>query len=284
MAGPDDRFRLLFPRPRNRRPARRSGGVPGAADRAAGAVGALRDPRRLRRPALLAGARRRRRAGLAGDPDPDGGRLRLVGLADQRSLDHGAARALGSASSCSTPSGGSSAGAIIRKLDRTSSAGSSSAKARPTERLKAYTPLRARATHRLHRRPPTTDDSKPVDRAAALEIVDRYHANRVVIASRHADDEGLLDVVRAFKSTGVPVSLLPRPLDLLDAPVVTPSQVGGVPLIDVETLAARQSVPYAGPDRRRDRKTQGQRRRPGDERGPQHRTRAAPSFPRTCTR
>ena len=76
-----------------------------------------------------------------------------------------------------------------------------------------------------------------------------------MIASRHADDEGLLDVVRAFKSTGVPVSLLPRPLDLLDAPVVTPSQVGGVPLIDVETLAARQSVPYAGPDRRRDRRT-----------------------------
>jgi hypothetical protein len=123
-----------------------------------------------------------------------------------------------------------------------------------TERLKAYKPLRARATI-VCTVTPDDDDSKPADRAAALEIVDRYHANRVVIASRHADDEGLLDVVRAFKSTGVPVSLLPRPLDLLDAPVVTPSQVGGVPLIDVETLAARQSVPYAGPDRRRDRRT-----------------------------
>ena len=123
-----------------------------------------------------------------------------------------------------------------------------------TERLKAYKPLQARATI-VCTVTPDDDDSKPADRAAALEIVDRYHANRVVIASRHADDEGLLDVVRAFKSTGVPVSLLPRPLDLLDAPAVTPSQIGGVPLIDVETLAARQSVPYAGPDRRRERRT-----------------------------
>ena len=123
-----------------------------------------------------------------------------------------------------------------------------------TERLKAYKPLRDRATI-VCTVTPDSDDSKPADRGAALEIVDRFHANRVVIASRHADDEGLLDVVRAFKSTGVPVSLLPRPLDLLDAPVVTPSQVGGVPLIDVETLAARQSVPYEGPDRRRDRRT-----------------------------
>jgi len=123
-----------------------------------------------------------------------------------------------------------------------------------TERLKAYKPLRERATI-VCTVTPDSDDSKPADRAAALEIVDRFHANRVVIASRHADDEGLLEVVRAFKSTGVPVSLLPRPLDLLDAPMVTPSQVGGVPLIDVETLAARQSVPYEGPDRRRDRRT-----------------------------
>ena len=123
-----------------------------------------------------------------------------------------------------------------------------------TERLKAYKPLRARAQI-VCTVPPGPDESKPADRAAALDIVDRYHADRVVIASRHADDEGLLNVVRAFKSTGVPVSLLPRPLDLLDAPVVTPSQVGGVPLIDVETLAARQSMPYQGPDRRRDRRT-----------------------------
>src|SRR5262249_10997763 len=35
----------------------------------------------------------------------------------------------------------------------------------------------------------------------------------------------------------------------------TQSQVGGVPLIEVGTLAARGSVPYTGPDRRRSRKT-----------------------------
>jgi glycosyltransferase involved in cell wall biosynthesis len=86
-------------------------------------------------------------------------------------------------------------------------------------------------------------------------VVDRYHADRVVIATRHADDKGLLDLVSSFKSIGVPVSLLPRPLDLLEAPAAKPSRVGGVPLIDVEALAARSSVPYAGPDRRQSRKT-----------------------------
>jgi Glycosyl transferase family 2 len=122
------------------------------------------------------------------------------------------------------------------------------------ERLKAYEPLRRYASLVATVRP-HPDPSKPVDRAAALEVVERYQADRVVIASQHADDEGLLDVVRAFKSTGVPVSLLPRPLDLLEAPAATPSQVGGVPLIEVEALAARGAVPYSGPDRRRSRKT-----------------------------
>ena len=69
---------------------------------------------------------------------------------------------------------------------------------------------------------PFEDRSNPADRVAALEIVDRYRADRVVIASQHADDESLLDLVRAFKSIGVPVSMLPRPLDLLEAPVGDP--------------------------------------------------------------
>ena len=89
----------------------------------------------------------------------------------------------------------------------------------------------------------------------ALDVVERYHADRIVISTRHADDEGLLDLVRAFKSIGVTVSMLPRPLDLLEAPSVTPSRVGGVPLIDVEALAARGNVPYNGPDRRATRHT-----------------------------
>jgi hypothetical protein len=86
-------------------------------------------------------------------------------------------------------------------------------------------------------------------------VVERYHADRVVISTQHADDEGLLDLMRAFKSIGVPVSLLPRPLDLLEAPAATPSRVGGVPLIEVEALAARGAVPYTGPDRRATRTT-----------------------------
>ena len=122
------------------------------------------------------------------------------------------------------------------------------------ERLKGYEPLRRYASV-VCSVEPFEDSSSPADRVAALEIVDRYRADRVVIASRHADDESLLDLVRAFKSIGVPVSLLPRPLDLLEAPATTPNKVGGVSLIEVEALAARRAVPYAGPDRRATRKT-----------------------------
>ena len=124
------------------------------------------------------------------------------------------------------------------------------------DRLRAYAPLRAYATV-VGTVPAGEDreDNNSSQRIAALEVVDRYHADRVVIATQHADDEGLLNLVRAFKSIGVPVSLLPRPLDLLEAPAATPSRVGGVPLIEVEALAARSSSPYAGPDRRRSRNT-----------------------------
>ncbi|MFI5026263.1 MAG: glycosyltransferase, partial [Solirubrobacterales bacterium] len=122
------------------------------------------------------------------------------------------------------------------------------------QRLRAYEPLRAYAKV-VATVPPGGDDSQSAARVAALEVVDRYSADRVVIASQQADDEGLLELVRAFKSIGVPVSLLPRPLDLLEAPVATPSQVGGVPLIDVEALATRRAVPYSGPDRRHTRRT-----------------------------
>ena len=122
------------------------------------------------------------------------------------------------------------------------------------ERLRAYQPLRAFATV-VGTVPPGEDGTHSAGRVAALEVVDRYRADRVVIASHRADDESLLDLVRAFKSIGVPVSLLPRPLDLLEAPAATPNQVGGVPLIEVEALATRRSTPYRGPDRRQNRKT-----------------------------
>lgn len=121
-------------------------------------------------------------------------------------------------------------------------------------RLRAYQPLREFATL-IGTVPPAERDEGSRGRVAALEVVERYHPDRIVISSQRADDEGLLELVRAFKSIGVQVSLLPRPLDLLEAPAATPSQVGGVPLIEVKALASRDAVPYTGPDRRTNRRT-----------------------------
>jgi hypothetical protein len=120
-------------------------------------------------------------------------------------------------------------------------------------RLRAYAPLKKYASV-VGTVPPAEKDPGSAGRVAALEVVERYHADRVVISTQHADDEGLLELMRAFKSIGVPVSLLPRPLDLLEAQSITASRVGGVPLIEVDALGARSSVPYKGPDRR-NRKT-----------------------------
>lgn len=122
------------------------------------------------------------------------------------------------------------------------------------ERLRAYAPLKKYANV-VGTVPPAEKDPGTAGRVAALEVVERYHADRVVISSQNADDEGLLELMRAFKSIGVPVSLLPRPLDLLEAQSATPNRVGGVPLIEVEALAGRGAVPYKGPDRRSTRKT-----------------------------
>jgi hypothetical protein len=122
------------------------------------------------------------------------------------------------------------------------------------ERLRAYTPLEAFASV-VGTVPSGENGSRLAGRVAALEVVERYHADRVVISSQHADDEGLLGLVRAFKSIGVLVSLLPRPLDLLEAPAATPNRVGGVPLIEVEALATPSAIPYNGPDRRTTRRT-----------------------------
>ena len=122
------------------------------------------------------------------------------------------------------------------------------------DRLRAYAPLREFATL-IGTVPPAERDEASRGRVAALEVVERYHPDRIVISSQRADDEGLLKLVHAFKSIGVLVSLLPRPLDLLEAPAATPSQVGGVPLIDIKALASRDAVPYRGPDRRAGRRT-----------------------------
>ncbi|HEX3360070.1 MAG TPA: glycosyltransferase family 2 protein [Solirubrobacterales bacterium] len=122
------------------------------------------------------------------------------------------------------------------------------------ERLRGFAPLRDFAQLVGAVEPDQGDAESTVD-IAALDVVERYHADRIVISSQYADDRRLIDLMRRFKAVGVPVSLLPRPLDLLDAPAATPSRLGGVPLIDVEALAARDSVPYAGPDRRSTRST-----------------------------
>jgi Glycosyl transferase family 2 len=121
------------------------------------------------------------------------------------------------------------------------------------ERLRAYTPL-MRYAEVVGTVPPAEKDPGTAGRVAALEVVERYQADRVVISTPHADDAGLLELMRSFKSIGVPVSLLPRPLDLLEAQSITTNRVGGVPLIEVDALGARSSVPYKGPDRR-NRKT-----------------------------
>jgi hypothetical protein len=124
-----------------------------------------------------------------------------------------------------------------------------------SERLRAYAPLSDFATVVGTVPPAEREEAGSSGRVAALEVVERYHADRIVISSQHADDEGLLELVRAFKSIGVPVSLLPRPLDLLEAQAVTPNRIGGVPLIEVEALASHNAVPYTGPDRRASRST-----------------------------
>jgi hypothetical protein len=125
------------------------------------------------------------------------------------------------------------------------------------EMLKAYKPLSAYARVVYTVPPPGPDSASDnlSDRETALRIVDDNGADRVVIAARNSDDLGLLALIKTFRSLGVPVSMLPRPLDLLEAPKAVPNRVGGVPLIEVGSLAARQSTPYRGPDRRRERRT-----------------------------
>jgi hypothetical protein len=122
------------------------------------------------------------------------------------------------------------------------------------ERLKAYEPLQARARV-VHSVPaPDPASATGIDREAALRIVDDSRADRVVIAARSLDDRGLVAMIETFRSLGVRVSLLPHPLDLLEASAAVPGRVGGVPLIGVDSLASRGSAPYQGPDRRRDRR------------------------------
>jgi hypothetical protein len=123
------------------------------------------------------------------------------------------------------------------------------------ERLEAYEPLRAHARIVHSVPPPGPTNAPPADRESALRMVNDHGADRVVIAARSLDDKGLVAMIKTFRSLGLPVSLLPHPLDLLEAPAAEPVRLGGVPLIQVKSLAARGRPPYRGPDRRRDRRT-----------------------------
>jgi hypothetical protein len=118
------------------------------------------------------------------------------------------------------------------------------------ERLDAFAPL--------HRYARVVGTIPPGEKRgfAALQMVDSLGVDRVVIGTRPADDdESLVRLVGTFRALGVPVSVLPRPLDLLEAPSATPRAVGGVPLFEVGKLSARGGAPYRGPDRRRDRRS-----------------------------
>jgi len=120
------------------------------------------------------------------------------------------------------------------------------------ERLVGYQPLRRHARIVCAVLPPHEEGMQGVGyRTGAIEVVDRYRPDRAVIASHLESDQGLLALVRAFQAVGVPVSLLPRPLDLVEAPAATPNRIAGVPLIEVEALSVREVTPYSGPDRRR---------------------------------
>jgi hypothetical protein len=122
------------------------------------------------------------------------------------------------------------------------------------DRLQSYAPLAEHAT--IVSSMTLTEPAFSVpSRADALEIVDRHSADRVVIASRSHDDNSLVGLIRTFQAVGVPVSLLPRPLDLLETPATPHGRVAGLPLLEVGAGQARAAVPYKGPDRRRNRKT-----------------------------
>ena len=88
------------------------------------------------------------------------------------------------------------------------------------ERLRAYAPLRKYANV-VGTVPPSEKDPGTAGRVAALEVVERYHADRVVISSQHADDEGLLELVRA-SSRSVYLSVCCRVLSTCSRPSPRP--------------------------------------------------------------
>ena len=259
MAGPGDRPRLLFRRP----------------DRSSRCSTEPRVfPALPVAPLLLVGALRDRSASTAPSPSSQalGGEdglawpvirllmaaaLRLVGLADHRPLDRRhAARALGSASSLLD-----TVGAGDRRAPHP-------AAARPRRALgpgrrRGRPPSGSRPTSRCGLRRASSAPSTPDEDDSDTGRPRRRARDRRPLPRRprrdrqpHADDEGLLDAgprLQVDRRAGQPAAAARSTCSRRRS--VTPSQVGGVPLIEVEALAARRRVPYAGPDRRASRKT-----------------------------
>jgi Glycosyl transferase family 2 len=124
-----------------------------------------------------------------------------------------------------------------------------------TEELLAYAPLKDYASVVCKVKASSENGSSDPDRAFALRLAERHRADRVVIASREYDDNGLVKLIGIFRAVGMPVSLLPRPLDLLEATAAKSKAPRRLGLIEVGVGPARDNVPYTGPDRRRDRRT-----------------------------
>ena len=164
-----------------------------------------------------------------------------------------------------------------------SSAGSWSATRRPPS---ACAPTRRCATtpaSSAPSRPPRTAPTRR-GRVAALEVVDRYHADRVVIATP----------ARRRRGPARPGPLLQvdrRPGQPAAAPARPARGAGRDPEPGRRRAADRgrgarrpRRRPLHRPRPPRHPQDQGQRRRPGDERGEEHRPRARASCPRACTR
>jgi hypothetical protein len=84
-------------------------------------------------------------------------------------------------------------------------------------------------------------------RAEALGLVEKYRADRVIVAPRVAERETTLSLISTFKSIGVATSLLPEPVELAGTGALTSREIAGVPVIDVGPLEGGQATSAVGP-------------------------------------
>jgi exopolysaccharide biosynthesis polyprenyl glycosylphosphotransferase len=84
------------------------------------------------------------------------------------------------------------------------------------------------------------------------EIIEKQHADRVIIAFSRASHEELLECIRACRDAGVAVDVVPRLFEFLDG-VRALDQVGGLPLLSIGTptltsvsMAAKRALDVAG--------------------------------------